>query len=393
MSDFYERLPSFTDFLSFHDERHYHAAPLDWWVVVTDIEGSTEAIRKGRYRDVNLLGAATITTALNVCGRAKVPFVFGGDGATLLLPPELRDAVAKALAGTKVLAESMFGLRLRIGMVPIAKLHKHGGDVWVAKHEIAAGNHLAMLRGAGIGLAERWVKKGGPNGESYQIAGDAREGDALMRGLSCRWQPLRSKNGLMLSLLVQAAGERSAEAGVYRDVLADLEHVLLSIPAEKRSPVAVESLRGVRIWSSALKEARFGGRRGLRYGVVVLLKTIQFLGLGALLKLNVRIGRFSPDIYKRETVANADYRKFDGMIRMVLDCEEAQVEQIRARLEEKRRQGRLFYGLHTSREALMTCMVFSPFNNEHVHFIDGADGGYAAAATELKAQLKARGLG
>jgi hypothetical protein len=38
---------------------------------------------------------------------------------------------------------------------------------------------------------------------------------------------------------------------------------------------------------------------------------------------------------------------------------------------------------------MMTCLVFSLDESRHVHFIDGADGGYALAALQLKAQLQA----
>ena len=35
---------------------------------------------------------------------------------------------------------------------------------------------------------------------------------------------------------------------------------------------------------------------------------------------------------------------------------------------------------------MMTCFTPSPTRSDHVHFIDGAQGGYAAAATALKAK-------
>jgi hypothetical protein len=38
----------------------------------------------------------------------------------------------------------------------------------------------------------------------------------------------------------------------------------------------------------------------------------------------------------------------------------------------------------------MTCFTPSPTKSDHVHFIDGAQGGYAAAATALKAALAPR---
>jgi hypothetical protein len=39
----------------------------------------------------------------------------------------------------------------------------------------------------------------------------------------------------------------------------------------------------------------------------------------------------------------------------------------------------------------MTCVVFSLQRENHVHFIDGNDGGYALAALQFKQQVKAAG--
>lgn len=41
-------------------------------------------------------------------------------------------------------------------------------------------------------------------------------------------------------------------------------------------------------------------------------------------------------------------------------------------------------GTHRQAAALMTCFVPSPTRSDHVHFVDGAMGGYAAAARALK---------
>jgi len=66
------------------------------------------------------------------------------------------------------------------------------------------------------------------------------------------------------------------------------------------------------------------------------------------------------------------------------------VRDLRSYLEGRYREGRLVYGMHKSTEALVTCIVFS-YNGNHVHFVDGSDGGYAMAACGLKAQLKSLG--
>ncbi len=60
--------------------------PDDWVIVIGDIEGSTEQV-EGRYKSVNLVGAAVIAAVLNALPDLDIPFVFGGDGAALVVPP------------------------------------------------------------------------------------------------------------------------------------------------------------------------------------------------------------------------------------------------------------------------------------------------------------------
>lgn len=85
--DFYERLPILTDFTSVTDPNHYHSIPDDWWIVVADVRRSTQAIEQGLYKAVNILGASVIIGVLNLAKPTAVPFVFGGDGAAVCLPP------------------------------------------------------------------------------------------------------------------------------------------------------------------------------------------------------------------------------------------------------------------------------------------------------------------
>lgn len=53
--------------------------------MVTDVRGSTGAIEDGRYRDVDALGVASIIALCNALPELDLPYVFGGDGATLLV--------------------------------------------------------------------------------------------------------------------------------------------------------------------------------------------------------------------------------------------------------------------------------------------------------------------
>ena len=58
-------------------------------------------------------------------------------------------------------------------------------------------------------------------------------------------------------------------------------------------------------------------------------------------------------------------------------------------LEKMRAEGKIKFGMHRSREAIVTCLV-EDYNGNHTHFVDGSDGGYAMAAVQLKAQLSER---
>jgi Protein of unknown function (DUF3095) len=182
---FYAGLEPFSDFAEVADPARYVAAPDDWIVVLADIKDSTEAARAGRYKDVNLVGAACITATLNVTPGLDLPYAFGGDGATVLIPPEVRDAVADALRRTRRLARDGFGLELRVGLVPVQELRRLGRRVLVAKYQLSPNNHLAMFAGGGLELADRLIKSGADFALEEQD--DAEPPD--LHGLSCRWEP------------------------------------------------------------------------------------------------------------------------------------------------------------------------------------------------------------
>lgn len=44
--------------------------------------------------------------------------------------------------------------------------------------------------------------------------------------------------------------------------------------------------------------------------------------------------------------------------------------------------------MHLSDHAVMTCLVMSAEDGKHVHFVDGGDGGYTKAATQMKGRLR-----
>ncbi|MES2962930.1 MAG: DUF3095 domain-containing protein [Bdellovibrionota bacterium] len=374
---FYDRLTSFASFAEVTDRRHYSRVPDDWSVIITDVKGSTKAIAENRYKEVNMAGAATITAALNALGGRKTPFVFGGDGATFLLHDDDVAVVAAALSKTCAMVKKAYDLELRIGSVSIAHLTKADAVVEVAKFQVSKGSTLAMLHGGGVAVAEKWVK----GGDARALAIAPMEGTADVNGLSCRWNPIPAKRGEMLSILVLAKGSSSELGTTYLEVLRKFEEILGT--GDESDPVT-ESKLDKRVSTKAMApELKLkAGDKGPMYAAKI------FFGSVAIRLMNLfglTLFGFDARRYVKDLVKNTDFRKFDDMLRMVRDCDSKQKREIETFLASMYREGRLYYGIHASKEALMTCMVFS--TDDHIHFIDGSGGGYALAAKQLKGQM------
>jgi len=89
--NFYASLPALTQFIELTDHRNYASFPGDWYVLITDVVNSTQSIEAGYYKEVNLLGASSIIAVLNQTIQVEIPFVFGGDGAFLVVRVCWRD--------------------------------------------------------------------------------------------------------------------------------------------------------------------------------------------------------------------------------------------------------------------------------------------------------------
>ncbi|MDP7556403.1 MAG: DUF3095 family protein [Nitrospinaceae bacterium] len=94
-------------------------------------------------------------------------------------------------------------------------------------------------------------------------------------------------------------------------------------------------------------------------------------------------------LYQLTPTKNSDFQKFDDTLRMTIDSKPGQRKELLEYLETELKAGKLFYGTHISDSALMTCMVFDR-KERHLHFVDGASGGYALAAKQLKGQIASK---
>lgn len=382
---FYGALAPFRRFDEFTAFEAYAPVPQDWVVMIADVEGSTRAIEAGNYKAVNMVGAASITAVLNVRGGLEIPFVFGGDGGTLVVPGAMAAAAGDALLRLQAASQELFGLSLRVGAVPVAALRAQGFDVRLRKFELSPRNHLAMFAGGGIERADAMLKEDAPGVRLSPSDGDD-PGRPDLEGLSCRWEPLTPANGKMLTLMVRGRGRDAAEEGRLLGAVLKTIGGILGDPLPAHAPANPQSMRfrwpprGLRLEVLASK-GRASFAKAYRKALVSSL--IQFV----LERFDLKAGSYDAPVYRAELRANTDFRKYDGLFRAVLDVSAEQAARIEAYLEGEFRAGRLVYGLQLADAALMTCLVFNLAQSEHVHFVDGADGGFAMAARGFKARL------
>ncbi|MGJ5180742.1 DUF3095 domain-containing protein [Bradyrhizobium oligotrophicum] len=375
-ADYYASIPVFRGFARLMEPQLYKPVPDDWMIGMADIVESTKAIADRRYKAVNMAGAAIIAAVTNALEGREFPFVFGGDGASFAVGPEDVAAAREALAATATWVGEDLGLSMRIALVPVTAIRAQGLDVRVARYGPSANLSYAMFAGGGLGWAEAAMKRG-----EFAIAPAPSGAQPDLSGLSCRFEQIPSSRGLILSVLVLPGS--GADAQAYRKVIEDI------ITLTERSP---DAGRPVPAGGPALRwpPQGFGyevrASRGPRVArwVRVLGRT---LFVYAVMRFSLRIGGFVPDVYMQQIVENSDFRKYDDALRMILDCTEELAQELERRLGAAASGGIVRYGLHRQEAAMMTCFTPSAIRPDHVHFIDGAQGGYASAATALKAAV------
>jgi hypothetical protein len=384
--DFYRALPALTSFTEAAQGRLQADVPPDWWIVIADVAGSTRAIEAGAYKDVNTVGVACIAAVVNVDRSLELPYIFGGDGATFAVPARLREAVLPALRAAQKLAREAFKLHLRVGLVPVSALVEQGYRVRLGKLRISPHVTQPVLSGRGWEEAERRVK----HAESTDVLRvNEADGPAAgsFEGFECRWQAVPSFNGHKLALLV-AATEADAQARLdtYGRVLRQIDTIYGDVA--QYHPLRVDRMRLAlrpRLLSQEWRVRTQGWPPLERLGYLARTVWLNLAG-----RLLFALGRDTASVrwsrYRDELVQNSDFRKFDGMLRMVIDGSDAQAAQLEHWLGQECRAGRLAYGIHKSSQALLTCIVQS-YNGQHQHFVDGSEGGYALAARQLKQRL------
>ncbi|MEP7452838.1 DUF3095 family protein [Phyllobacterium sp. SB3] len=324
---------TYSDFTSILSDAAYEPLPDDWVIGMTDVVDSTSAIRRGAYQDVNYTGAAVVAAIGNSWGTYDFPFTFGGDGASFALPANGIEQAKTALRQVITMAKSRFDLTLRAGLLPVSEIRANGRDVKIARYAVSENTTYSMFAGGGLRWAERELKKG-----KYAVEPIGNNSEADLTGLSCEWRPFASRHGLILSLLVEPRDNKGTAgfSALAQRVLAVLDSGARHghpLPDTSPTPKGAKNALDQQTWS--------------------------------------------------EIVMNSDFRKYDDVLRLTLDCSEEQADTIEDILKAAAADGSITYGMHRQSHALMTCLVPTGNPNSHLHFLDGSDGGYARAAENM----------
>lgn len=362
---------TFEEILS--NRKNFSHIPDDWHVIVTDIVNSTFEYAKGKYQDINIVSASTIITVINVARKygIEIPFVFGGDGGTMIVPPNILDESLRALVAIKHNTERRFGMELRVGSIPMKTIREHGFEIKVAKFFVAEGYPQALFIDNGLYFAENAIKQG----SRYITHKRAAKIPLQLEGLRCHWDEIPPPPGYseVMCLIVLAHDFKTHEK-TYRDVL----HAIHDIYGDfgTRHPINIDSLvQNIRL-KALIRESYF--KRGHLDPMYVATHAV-----GALFQTLKRKHMVLAD---GMFMAATDTLKVDGKLCTIIAGIPEQRKALIDYLEAEEKKGNIVFGYTITPSTTITCLIRED-SSDYINFIDGTGGGYIQAAAMIKMKL------
>lgn len=371
---FYSRLPvnqiALSDLLT--EEHLFYKVPENWFVIVTDVKNSTLAVQNGLHETVNLVATGCIVATLNIAYKhnLNVPFFFGGDGATCIIPPSILQPVMQSLLIHQENTLKNFELDLRVGFVPVEDIYKKGFGLTISKFRSTSIFSIPVVLGDGLNYAEKVIK-----GEDHRLSVIKSDEENLnLEGMQCRWDRIAPPENYdeVISLLVIATNE-SEQGPAFRKVINFLDEIYGT--PDKRQPISVNKLKLKATVTKLNLEMK------VKFGHIRFLYLLynRFVSLFGWYYFQTREGKS----YLASMVDLADTLVIDGRINTVISGTAVQRAALVKALDGLEKAGEIRYGFFVSKESVMSCYVPGA-DNAHIHFVDGAEGGYTKAAGVLK---------
>jgi hypothetical protein len=372
-NNFYKQLNEVEDFIELSNSKIYKKIPDDWYLLASDVKNSTINIQNGKYKEINMLGAMCIISILNLDKDIEFPYIFGGDGAFLIVPKSLHEKAKQAFLAIKKLAVETYDMNLRIASISIKELEKEVSEISIAKYKANGNYHQALIKGDALDEFDSLLK----NSTKYHISDNIDENFVLnLDGLECRWSYIKTPQDISLSFILKCFDEKD-----YKSILIEVENIIGSI--DSRHPVSEDSLKLSYSKRNLSVESSINSKNPiLNFFNINKLRLANLMG-DLLMKLN--LGQWNS--YKKRILSTSDIQKFDNIVRMVFSTTNEKNQQLKDYLDKLYEEKKIAYGIHESKYALMTCLIFER-HGKHIHFVDTTNGGYAYAAKDFKKRIK-----
>ena len=141
-----------------------------------------------------------------------------------------------------------------------------------------------------------------------------------MKGLSCRWNAIPNKRGCVMSLLVLVRNPNLVE--VYDAVIEELK-VVYDGKIDDANPVNTEAM-DYKSLGRILEDERRDHASVWSFRIV--LRLAEILAAVAIFRLGLPPLIFNKESYRKSMRVHSDFRKFDDMLRMIIDCSQDQAE-------------------------------------------------------------------
>lgn len=359
------------------DKRLFKSVPSDWHVIVTDVVNSTNAIQSGKHDDINFAATGSIITVLNLLKQngnpIKIPYFFGGDGATFIVPSNYIKPALTALNSYSNHIKKTLNLELRVGSRKVENLYNLGAQINIAKVELNENFIIPVVLGFGLKLAEKEIKAETSLKDKAEALGVLD-----LSGMQCRWNliPPPKDDNQIVCLIVNSINEENHHA-IFEEVMNEITASFG--PLEVRQPISGLRLKLNLTLEKIRKEmyARLG-----KYDFAYLFKNWVLTRLGNFFFKYFKSGK----VYLNSIEKLSDTLMIDGSINTIISGNKNNVIRLRKRLDRMEKEGKIIYGMHITFASIMSCYV-NDMKKNHIHFVDATEGGYTTAAIQIKNKL------
>ncbi|APG60682.1 DUF3095 family protein [Christiangramia salexigens] len=358
------------------DREKFCDLPEDWHIIVSDIRNSTLAIQENKHNEVNLVATGCVIAVLNIAEDSgiAIPFFFGGDGAIFIIPEELLHPALSALQKHSQNTLKNFGFELSIGSFSIKEIYRKDIELKISRAKVNNKLNIPVIMGNGLQYAEDEIKN---QSEPQRISPSTAK--LNLKGMECKWDKIKppKEDQEVVSLIVAGCGHEDYSK-VYATVMRQIDEIYGS--HGNRKPISVEKLKINAGLQRINDEMKF--KLG-KWDLLTFIKSLILSNFGEFYLKNTKRGKS----YLKRLVELTDNLSIDGRINTVITGTIEQRKALIEKLDHLEQANKIKYGYHTSSESIMSCYVKDMQTEQHIHFVDGGNGGYTKAANQLKSKF------